>query len=73
MEDRGGLSATGLFEQAASVDSSARTAPRRDLTFRQGHCWSDLLHGEGRVSPATPRNQNNDPPSRGQPQEAVQS
>ena len=30
------------------------------------------LHGDGRISPATPRNQNNGQPSRGQPQEALQ-
>ena len=32
-----------------------------------------VLHGEGRISPETPRNQNNDQPSRGQQQEAVQN
>ena len=32
-----------------------------------------VLHGEGRVSPATPRNQNNEKPSRGQPQGAVRA
>ena len=30
-------------------------------------------HGEGRISPATPRNRNNDQPRRGQPQEAAQT
>ena len=30
-----------------------------------------VLHGEVRISSATPRNQNNDQPSRGHPQEAV--
>ena len=30
-----------------------------------------MIHGEARVSQAKPRNQNNDQPSRGQPQEAV--
>ena len=32
-----------------------------------------VLHGEGRISPATPRNPNNDQSSSGQPQEAVQT
>ena len=32
-----------------------------------------VLHGEGRISPTTPRSQNNDQPSRRQTQEAVQS
>ena len=40
-----------------------------DLQLRVAHV---VLHGESRVSPATPRNQNNNQPSRGQPREAVQ-
>ena len=34
---------------------------------------ADVLHGESRVCPAIPRNQNNNQPIRGQPQEAVQT
>ena len=45
------------------------------MGLREGHEGGVLSvsHGEGRVSPATPRNQNNNRPSRGQPQEAVQT
>ena len=32
-----------------------------------------VIHGEGRVCPATPRNQNKNQPSTGQPQEAEQT
>ena len=32
-----------------------------------------VLHGEGRLSPATPTKQNNDQPSRGYPQEVVKT
>ena len=41
--------------------------------------WSDtttngcVLHGESRINPATLRNDNNDQPSRGEPQEVVQT
>ena len=36
-------------------------------------CVGRVFHGEGRISPDTPRNSNNDQPSTGQPQEAVQT
>ena len=32
--------------------------------------YPTVLHGEGRICPVTPRNQNNDQPSGGQPQQA---
>ena len=35
--------------------------------------FMSVLHGENGASPATPRNQNNDQPSGGQPQQAVQT
>lgn len=36
-------------------------------------CYRCVLHGEGRISLATPKNQNNDQPIRGQLQEAVRT
>ena len=35
--------------------------------------FRSVLHGESRVSPATPRNQNNNQPSRGQPQDLTEA
>ena len=42
-------------------------------TWARANGCTSMLHGEGRISPATPMNKNNDLPSRGQPQEVVQT
>ena len=60
-----------------------RSFAQRNITFLHSYshrlCWKQAiyicgwLHGEGRMSPATPRNKNTDQPSRGQLQEAVRT
>ena len=59
---------SALALQSQRQRASVRVPPWCSLHV---HMSSRVLHGQDRISPATPRNQNNVQPSRGQPQDAV--
>ena len=61
------------FCTATPCSHVSRFAEARPAFTQASPCRRDVLHGEGRISPATPRSQTNEQPSRGQPQEAMQT